>query len=480
MNKIVALLFVITFVLAGCTVGPNYKTPDINTPAQFTEADPNVVKSPSQDINDPNMARWWDQLGDPQLSSLIEDALTCNLDLRIAAARIAQARAIRGITVADEFPNINATGSYSRSRRSFNSTPGFNFGPREQDNFDLGFDAAWELDVFGRTRRAVEAATAEIQASQEFSREVRISVAAEVARSYISLRDFQQRLIIAQNNVKSQQNTLLIVESRFKAGLTNELDLAQARAQLESTRSQIPTFQIGTRQSLHRLAVLLALEPSALEKELATAKIVPATKPLVPLGLPSQLLLRRPDIRQAERTLAAETARIGAATADLFPRFSLTGSIGQSSANTDNLFNSSSRFWSIGPDFSWPVFDAGRIRNNIRLENARQEEAMANYIQTILTSLSEVEDALVAYGREQQRLGSLEKAVAANQRSVDLSNELYSKGLVDFLNVLDNQRRLYLSQDQLEQSQRDVATDLVALYKALGGGWDQPAASCTK
>ncbi len=328
--------------------------------------------------------------------------------------------------------------------------------------------------MFGRVRRSVEAAEADIGAANEGRRDALVTLLSEVARNYIELRGFQRRLKIAAANVKVQQETLDLTKARFQAQLISELDVTRSDAQVATTAAQIPALETQRNQAAHRLAVLLGQHPGALLSELLPAEesAIPAGPPDLPPVLPSELLRRRPDVRRAERELAAATARAGVATADLFPRFSLTGSLGLQSEEFRDLGDYGSRFFSIGPSVSWPIFDAGRIRSNIHVQNARREQAVVRYEQSVLTALEDAENALIAYGREQQRRQSLRRAVDANRRSVEMATQLYDRGLRDFLNVLDAQRELFASEDALAQSERTISTNLVALYKAMGGGWD--------
>jgi NodT family efflux transporter outer membrane factor (OMF) lipoprotein len=295
---------------------------------------------------------------------------------------------------------------------------------------------------------------------------------AEVARNYVEVRGFQRRLAIAQENLKAQQDTLELTRARFNAGLTSELDVTQAASQLATTQSQIPPLETTLKQGIHQLGVLLGQAPGVLLEELSTAAPIPTVPPEVPVGLPAELLRRRPDIRRAERQLAAATARIGVAEANLYPKLSLTGSLGLESLNLGDLPKGASRFWAVGPTLSWPIFDAGRIRANIAVQDARTDQQFSTYQQTVLTALEEVENALVAYSREQVRRAQLVEAVEANQQAVALANDLYRNGLSTFLNVLDSERALFSSQSDLAQSKAIVSTDVVALYKALGGGWE--------
>jgi NodT family efflux transporter outer membrane factor (OMF) lipoprotein len=471
------LLFLLGIV--GCTVGPNYRRPDVQVPATWSAgSDADVTKQPRE------IARWWKTFNDPELDELIGRVVQSNLDLRLAAARVREARALRGIAASDLWPMINVSGSYTRHRQSehvspvqvgsLNGSSGTGAAPSgslEQDLFQAGFDASWEIDLFGGVRRSIEAADADVAASVEELRDVLVTLLSEVTRNYVEVRGFQRRIEIAEDNIRSQQETLELTQARFDAGLTSQLDVVQAASQLATTQSQVPTLDTALKQTIHRLSVLLGLAPGALLSELSQASPIPPVPPVVPAGLPADLLRRRPDVRRAERQVAAATARIGIAVADLFPKLSLTGTLGLQSNLLADLPLGSSRFWSVGPTLSWPIFEAGRIRANIQVQNAREEQRLTQYEQVVLTSLEDVENTLVAYSREQTRRSRLAEAVEANQRAVELANELYTRGLGDFLNVLESQRSLFASQSDFAQSEVTTSSNLVALYKALGGGW---------
>lgn len=457
----------IGFLLAGCSVGPNYHTPKVAIAPNWSE--PMVGGATNRAAS---AADWWTSFHDTELKSLIVRAVSSNYDLRMAEARLRQARAQRQFSSADFWPAVNASGSYTRERESEHGNQPVPPGARLENNlYQAGFDASWEIDVFGGKRRALEAARAQVAASQADRNDALVTLQAEVARNYVELRGLQQRVVITHDNIKSQQEALEIAQARFKGGVASELDVTQAAALLAGTRSQLPALETSMKQTMHQIAVLLGQQPGALRTELSEAAPIPPTPPEVPIGLPSELLRRRPDVRRAERQLAAATAQIGVQTAELFPKFSLTGVAGLQSVSASDWFTGGSKFWSAGPTVQWRVFDAGRIRANVRVQTAKQEEALALYEKTVLTSLQDVENVLVAYAQEQVRFGSLKDEVAADQRAVELANELYTKGLADFLNVLDAQRSLYQAQDQLVESQKTVSEDLVALYKALGGGW---------
>jgi outer membrane protein, multidrug efflux system len=461
------------FCFGSCTVGPDFRKPQADTPAQWAAMPQAGVSTELKQV-----AGWWFLFQDSMLNSLVDRAVASNLDLQLAEARIREARALRRLVSADLYPNINSTGAYSRIRRSENSTTdaGGDFAgngiSNEQDLFEAGFDAAWEIDIFGRIRRAIEAADAQLAVTIWDRRDVLVSLLSEVGRNYMELRGAQTRIAILNENIALQQKSLDLTQGRLEAGLGNQLDVAQAEALLTTTQSQAPALQAFAKQAIHRLGVLLGLSPEALLGELAAEGPIPPVPPTIPIDLPSELLRRRPDIRVAEMQLAAATARIGQATADLFPSFSLTGLLGLQSANIQDFFKPGSLLWNVGPGVSWPIFDAGRIRANIEVQNARQEQALTAYAAAVLASLEDVENALVAYDKERKTRESLLAAVDANRRAADISSELYSEGLVDFLNVLVSQRALSQSEDELVQSDQRLMTSLVALFKALGGGWE--------
>jgi NodT family efflux transporter outer membrane factor (OMF) lipoprotein len=462
------ILLLLAALLAGCTVGPDYHPPKTAPPAEWVSPpDSGETNLPVADT------LWWKSFHDPELDSLVVRAAESNLNLRAAVARVREARAAARMVSAGYGPTINADGSYARERYSANGFPPFPPGvPLDADIYQAGFDAAWELDVFGGTRRASEAARAELAATEFGRRNLWITIAAEVARNYVAARAFQRRLVVAEANIKAQEEILALTRDRFAKGLTGGLDVEQADALLAGTRSQTPVFETGFRDSVYQLALLLGQPPGALLEELTNAAPIPAASPAVPVGLPSDLLRRRPDVQQAERELAAATARVGAAASDLYPKFSLTGDVGLQSISAGDWFSAGSRFWTAGPAVQWRIFDAGRIRSNIRVQNARVDQALAAYEQALLSAFTDVETALTAYAREQTRRQSLDHAAQANANAVVLVRDLYQHGLSDFLPVLESQRSLFQSQDAQIESARAVASDLIALYKALGGGWE--------
>jgi multidrug efflux system outer membrane protein len=459
-----ALLAILIF--AGCaTVGPDYVPPDTSVPGDWhTQLKGSLT---AEQMDPQTLASWWTTLNDPELSSLMERAVAGNLDLKEARARIRETRARRGIAGADFFPTLEATGSATKSRSSEETGTG-----KTREFYVAGFDAGWELDLFGGVRRSVEAAEADIQATQEGLREVLVSLTAEVALNYVEVRTYQKRLAVTEANLKIQQETYSLIQSRYQAGLGDELAVQQARSNLESTRSQIPTLRTSLEASKNRIAVLLGEQPGALYAQLENYKPIPVVPLDVAVGVPADVLRRRPDVRKAERELAAQTARVGVATADLYPKFTLKGSIGLEALSLGNLIAAGSRTFSIGPRITWPIFNAGSIRANMEVQSALQEQTMIQYESTVLSALEEVENALVAYVEEQIRRASLSEAADAAKQALELAQYKYQTGLTDFITVLDAQRSLLTYEEQLAQSAGSITSNLVRLYKALGGGWN--------
>jgi NodT family efflux transporter outer membrane factor (OMF) lipoprotein len=456
--------------MSGCTVGPNYEAPKPHVPDTWSGPTAAEGNQPTT-VTEQDFVHWWTTFGDQVLTSLVERAVSSNLDLKQAEARILQARASRNIVTAGLWPSAEVTGSFTRSASAATFTAPGTSGEVYSNLYKGSLDAAWELDIFGGVRRDVEAANADVLAAVEDRRNVLVTLVAEVALNYIDLRSFQQRIMIAEENLKAQKHSAELTRQKFKGGLVSGLDVANADALVASTASQIPLLETSARQSIYNLSVLLGLEPSALLEELSPASIIPATPPSVPVGVPSDLLRRRPDIRRAEAQIHAATARIGVAIADLFPKLSLSASMGFQGSQSNTWMNWVNRFWSFGPSVNWQVFDAGKIGANIELQKVLQEQSFITYQQTVLTALQDVENALIESAKKQEYRSTLIEEVAANRKAVDLSTQLYMQGQTDFLNVLEAQRSLYTSEDALVQSTHDVSADLVALYKALGGGW---------
>jgi len=463
------LVMLAIFTLAGCaTVGPDYVPPETPvSPTWHSQLKGGLV---TEEMGPETLATWWKTLNDPELSSLIDRAVLGNLDLKKALARVREARARRGIAKADLFPTLDTTGSATWSRTSKDTGSG-----KTSDLYAASFDAGWELDIFGGVRRSVEAAEADLWASHEDLRDVLVSLLAEVAVNYLDVRTFQVRLAVAEANLDAQSETYQLTQWRYEAGLSDELTVQQARYNLENTRSQIPTLRTGLEEAMNRIAVLLGEQPGKLHAELEKREPIPVTPLNVAVGVPADLLRRRPDVRQAERQLAAQTARIGVATADLYPKFTLSGSIGLEALSLSNLSSSGSWALSGGPRITWAIFKAGAIRQNMEVQSALQEQYLIAYEAAMLSALEEVENALVAYAEEQQRRQSLSEATQAAQKAVELAQHKYQAGLTDFSNVLDAERSLLSFQDQLAQSDGTVTSNLVRLYKALGGGWTSMA-----
>jgi len=461
-------LLLMILILTGCaTVGPDYVPPKTSvSPTWYTQLKGGLT---AEEMDPKTLATWWSTLNDPELSSLIDRAVIGNLDLRKARARVREARARRGIATADLFPTLNATGSATWSRSSKDTGEG-----HSSELYSASFDATWEVDIFGGVRRSVEAAEADVEASQEELRNTLVSLLAEVALNYIEVRTLQARLAVAEANLKTQTETWQLTQWRYEAGLSDELAVQQSRYTLENTRSQIPTIRISLDEAMNRIAVLLGEQPGTVHAELEKPVPIPVTPLRVAVGVPADLLRRRPDVRQAERQLAAQTARIGVAMADLYPRFTLNGSIG---VETLSLSTLSSGIWTLTgiPKISWTIFKAGAIRQNIEVQSALQEQALIQYEATVLGALEEVENILVAYTEEQNKRNILREATEAAQKAVDLALYKYQSGLTDFSNVLEAQRSLLSFQEQLAQSDGTITSNLIRLYKALGGGWTSMA-----
>jgi NodT family efflux transporter outer membrane factor (OMF) lipoprotein len=469
---------IMSTMTAGCMVGPNYKAPFIELPAHWNGMDRKTEQATSQGPKT-DLEGWWRSFNDPVLDQLIMQALSSNLDEKIALARIREERAYLVTSRAGLFPEIDLAGSYTRQRYSANTPFGAfpQIVPREENIYQAGFDASWELDIFGGIRRGIQAAQAELAASVENERDVRVTLLAEVALNYVAVRALERRLQIVRANLRDQNDSLGLTRVRFRMGFAPELDVAQARSLLETTQAQVPGLEIALAQTIHRIGVLLGREPDAFKAQLSDLAPIPAIADAdaiaarIPAGLPSDLLLRRPDIRGAEREVAAATARVGVATAELYPRFSITGFGGLESISTSDFFSTPSRIWTVGPSMSWPIFEAGRIRAYIRARDAQEEQALLIYRKTVLNALAEVEDALVAYAKEQARHQALAASAEDFKRSAILARERYEQGYASYLNVLEAQRSLYAAQDALTLSDQQLSDDLIAIYKALGGGW---------
>jgi multidrug efflux system outer membrane protein len=475
-KSIFLLLSVVALeALQGCAPGPNYSRPQLAVPSQWTAP---AARGTLPGI-EPETNLWWKSFQDPELDSLIERAVAANYDLKLATARVLEARAARGGAQSGFFPQVSEDAAGTHFRQ-FTATVIPSSGDKsglappptfETNNYRGAVDASWELDLFGRIRQGVNAATGDLAASEQDRRNVLVTLLGDVGRNYANLRGFQLRLAIAEQNIGVAEEALKLTRAQVEGGQATERDVAQAAAQLESVRAQVPSLNSNIAVEMHRLAVLAGEHPGVLDAELTTRAPVPVAPPEVPIGLPTDLLERRPDIRRAEAQLAAATARVKEAKADYFPRFTLLGSAGRQAEQLHDLTAGLGNIFMVGPSISLPVFTAGRIRSNVAVQKARAQEALDNLQSTVLTSFEETENALVIYANELDRRDRLEAVVSANQTALHLAEVQYRAGLTDFLSVLDSERDLYANQDLLAQSQAAIATDLISLYKALGGGW---------
>lgn len=449
---------------SGCVVGPDYRSPETRVEAGFSTRD-TALSSEAAEV-----ARFWTVFQDPALDRLIGEALAANHDLRIALANLDEARALRGLSRYDLLPTLTTSGGYTRQRQSKDQLlPG---SERSSELIDAGIDAFWELDLFGRVRRGVEASSADLAASEANLRDAQVLVAAELARTYFEWRGALDQLAVAQANASNQRATFEVTQIRLDAGRGTELDTRQAQAQLSTTLATIPSLEVQVAQSLHRLAVLTGRSPQANPAPAGAERAWPELPALVPVGSPADLLRRRPDIRSAERALAAATARVGVATGDLFPRVSFTGSLGYAAATGSRFGDTGTDTYFIGPGISWAALDLGRVRANVRASEARTEAALAVYEQTVLRALEETENALVSYTRARTRYGHLREAAEASAEAARLARARYDGGIADFLQVLDAERVQLEAEDRQSQSRTETATTLIAVYKALGGGWE--------
>jgi len=508
-----ALVLTACAVAPSCTVGPGWKQQSMWSPATWfnthhegAPAAQTKAGTASQAVPEPIDPNWWNVFQDPELTSLENRVAAANLNVRLATIRLAESRAQRRITGADQFPTLQADGSYTRQRVSEKgvlslfggSTGGGSFastgssangtsgrsggipnsvaGGKNVPPFNLwqyGFDASWELDLWGRVRREVESADASVEASADARRNALLSVVAEVARDYVQLRGIQTELAITRENIGTEQESLQLSQARYKGGLTTDLDVVNAAAQLQTTQAQIPQLEQQQTQTINALSFLLGEAPGALEAELIKPGTVPPVPPRVPVGVPSELARRRPDILQAEAQLHSATADIGVAIGDFYPKVTLDGSFGLQALQFKDLGNWNARQYGLGPSISLPIFEGGRLRATLELRKVEQQEAALNYQQTVLQAWHDVDNALTAYGTEQRRHDALAAAVDQDRLALDLSRQRYTQGLADFLNVLDAQRALLSAQLQLADSETSVSSNLVQLYKALGGGWEE-------
>jgi multidrug efflux system outer membrane protein len=454
------LVATVAALLAACAVGPDYEAPE-------TAATPFVAAQAAAVSEEPFEAAWWEQFRDPVLDALIERALTDDLDLKIALARVEESRATLSAARRDRWPGVSAEAARSRSKQP---QPGFTDERVEIDSYDAGFATLWELDLFGRVRRGVQAAGADADAAVADLRDAQVLIAAEVARNYVELRGAQKRLNVARQNLGYQQETLELTQVRLELGRGSELDVASAAARLAATEATIPPLVAAEAMAANRLAVLLGQRPGALAAELGFREIAPHLTTIA-VDSPAALLQRRPDIRAAERALAAATARIGVAKADLFPRLTLSGFIGFVAGDADSLGESDSRAWSVTPVLSWAGFDRGTWAR-VGVAEARADAAFAGYELAVLRALEETENAFVIYGTHRQRLDSVVEQATASRTAAELARIQYREGALDFLRLLDAERTLLQAEDEVAAAEANLNASVVLIYKALGGGWE--------
>jgi outer membrane protein, multidrug efflux system len=456
--------------LAACNVGPDYRKPGIAMPSAFGEPHPTLPVAAQLDLS-----KWWEAFHDPELDSLIARALQANLDLQTAASRVREAREQEIVAGAAEWPSLSAygTGFNMHSNSSPLSAGTAPATPANIKLYSAGFDATWEIDLFGGTRRAVEAAKANTEASLWEMHDAEVTLSAEVAYDYLNLRAAQARIALLQSELKDEQQLFDLVRARRQNGFVTELDVDQQRTLLENVQAQIPELDAEARAMIHALAVLLAEPPEAMDGELTSAETIPVAPPVLPPALPADLLRRRPDIREAERKLAAATAQEGVAIADLYPKLDLIGATSFTGSTLSGLF-SSRNFGTVGIGFiDWPIFEAGKTRANIRASKEAELQAYFAWRKTVLGALQEVEDALARFTDEEQHERALAETETAAASSETIARQQYVSGLVPFINVLSAETTLTTARDQLVQSRQALAQDLAAIYKALGGGWDE-------
>jgi NodT family efflux transporter outer membrane factor (OMF) lipoprotein len=465
-------------VLSGCAmVGPDYVKPTAPEAKEWLESEDPKIKGEEADFS-----QWWTVFNDPILNGLIESAYQQNFTLQNAGIRILEARAQLGIAIGFQYPQTQRASADAAAQRTSRNVPNAAGSERFAYVYDTGFDAAWELDFWGKFRRAVQSEVANLEATIANYDDILVTLTSEVARIFVVLRTSEERLAVANENVKIQNRSLQIAEVRFKAGAVTELDVTQARSLLRGTEATIPGFETDIRQAKNALAILVGKLPGEIDEMLGGPGLIPEVPAAVAVGIPTELLRRRPDIRFAERQLAAQSALIGVTKADLYPHFSLFGSLGfttssstgrrSNNASLTDMFDSGSFNYSAGPSITWDLFNYGRITNSVRVEDARFQELVAIYENTVIQAAQEAEDSMVAFLRSQDAVGFLADAVKASKRSVDLSLIQYREGLVDYQRVLDTQRFLTEQQDDLVTTAGDVDLSLVALYKSLGGGWE--------
>jgi outer membrane protein, multidrug efflux system len=462
------------FVASCAAVGPDYVPPEYDVPDSWDVDLPEGIL-----VGEDEFPQWWTRLDDPVLSALIERATAGSLDLRAAVYRIDEARARLGVERGARVPRVDVSGGYARSRQSSEATLGGKtlgdvFSVSDVDMYSAGVGATWEIDLFGRVRRSVESARAGWEASVEDYRGVLVTLRADIALVYIEVRALQSRIAIAESNVAIQQQSRELVRLRHAAGTAPGLDRALAEANVATTEAGLPPLRSQLRLAINRLSVLSGEQPGSLRAELAAGPPIPSPSTPLLVGIPADLLRQRPDIRRAERLLAAQTARVGVATADLYPSLSLGGTFGYIAQSPSDLLQSSSRTFSVGPSLVGNLFAGGRVRSAIEGEDARVQQALVAYEQTVLRALEDVEATLTSYGFERERNDSLRLAVETYREAVGFADDLYRGGKTDFQTVLDAQRSLRVFEDQLATSDAAQVAHLVGMYRAMGGGWEVP------
>ena len=490
----VSIMALLSGLLAsGCTVlGPDFAAPEAATPAGFVLGE--AASGRSVAVAEKVDPKWWRLFNDPVLTRLEERMVDGNLDIRTAAIRLVQARAQLGFVMAAGLPTMGTSGSASEAMTSargpfmlasrstsqpagasqFHATPNSRLF-QTHEVYQAGFDAGWEIDFWGRVQRVVESSTAQLEATEEARREIQVTASAELARAYVLLRGTQRKAAITRENLEIARRSLALTRDRAAGGVTTDLDVANAAATVETIAAQLPALEQRQSELANMIGLLLGTQPRALEAELAAPRALPPPPPRVPVGLPSDLARRRPDIRQAEAMLHAATANIGVATADFYPRVSLTGSVGQQSLNLHQLLDSRAFFFSVGPSISMPIFDGGRVQRTVELREAQQQEAAVLWQRTVLGALHEVDNALTAFDAEQRRRDRLLAADKETRRALALAAARYQQGVTDFLQVLVAQRNLLAVEQDLSDSLTAISGNMVQLYKALGGGWEQTA-----
>lgn len=459
----------------GCVSGPDYEAPVVDMPDAWEQkATADLQDGPT------NLDRWWSRFDDPKLEALIEKARLNNLDLRTAALRLEEAMALRGVAASAYYGTIDADAYAGAGQVSRNANGLPDSVDAKSDYYTMGANAAWEADVWGRVRRSVESADASLDANLEDYRDVLVVVQSRVAAFYVEVRTTQKQIILTENNVDLQRATLQLTQDRFDAGLSADLDVRRAELNLARTESTLPNLYANLERVVNALSVLLGEMPGGVESVLGMSDVIPQTQVPIYAGVPAELLRQRPDIRSAERRIAAQNARIGVAASDYYPRFLLVGDLRIESTDYDNLFSGDSVSYGFGPQIQWNIFNGGRVKNQVRAEEIRTEQAEILYEQTVLQAVEETETAMVAYVQELDRFKALTRAVVAAEASVDQTQTLYRSGLTDFQNVLNMERDLFEQQNQQAASEGEIALKTVAIYRALGGGWQdapQPIAA---